>query len=100
MYSESDIDAAVTAGAISPDSAAAFRRYVADAHAAPAVDEEHFRLVTGFNDIFVSIAIVLLLVALGQIGVRLTPALGRPVRRSGGVGPCRIFHRATPDGAP
>ena len=45
-------------------------------HAAPAVDEEHFRLLTGFNDIFVSIAVVLLLVALGQIGISITPALG------------------------
>ena len=76
MYSESDIDAAVTAGALSPESAAAFRRHVAGAHAAPAVDEEHFRLLTGFNDIFVSIAVVLLLVALGQIGMKITYALG------------------------
>lgn len=75
MYSESDIDGAVTAGAISPDAAAAFRAHVAAVHAAPAVDEEHFRLLTGFNDIFVSIAIVLLLVAVGQIGL----AIGRPV---------------------
>ena len=76
MYSESDIDGAVAAGAISPDAAAALRRHVASAHAAPAVDEEHFRLLTGFNDIFVSIAIVLLLAALGQIGFRVTHALG------------------------
>lgn len=68
MYSESDIDAAVTAGAITPAAAAALRAHVAARHAAPAVDEEHFRLLTGFNDIFVSIALVLLFVALGQIG--------------------------------
>ena len=68
MYSESDIDGAVAAGAISADAAAALRAHIAAAHAAPAVDEEHFRLLTGFNDIFVSIAIVLLLVAVGQIG--------------------------------
>ncbi len=66
MYSESDIDGAVAAGAISPDAAAALRRHVATVHAAPAVDEEHFRLLTGFNDIFVSIALALLLAALGQ----------------------------------
>ncbi len=76
MYSESDIDGAVTAGAITPDAAEALRRYVAGSHATPAVDEEHFRLLTGFNDIFVSIAIVLLLVAVGQIGMSVTHALG------------------------
>ena len=73
MYSESDIDGAVAAGVLSPQAADAFRRHVATAHAAPAVDEEHFRLLTGFNDIFVSIAIALLLVAVGQIGARLAP---------------------------
>ena len=76
MYSESDIDGAVQAGALTPEAAAAFRRHVAGAHAAPAVDEEHFRLLTGFNDIFVSIAIVLLFVALGQIGAKITAAFG------------------------
>ncbi|EZP51775.1 hypothetical protein [Sphingomonas sp. RIT328] len=68
MYSESDIDGAVGAGAITPQAAAALRDYVAARQASPAVDEEHFRLLTGFNDIFVTIALVLLLVALGQIG--------------------------------
>ncbi|WP_454280739.1 hypothetical protein [Sphingomonas sp. Marseille-Q8236] len=76
MYSESDIDGAVAAGAISPDAAAALRRHVATVHAAPTVDEEHFRLLTGFNDIFVSIAIALLLAALGQIGFRISHGLG------------------------
>lgn len=76
MYSESDIDGAVAAGAITPDAANALRRYVAGSHATPAVDEEHFRLLTGFNDIFVSIAIVLLLVAVGQIGMSITQAMG------------------------
>jgi len=76
MYSESDIDGAVTAGAITPDAAAALRAHVAAIHATPAVDEEHFRLLTGFNDIFVSIALVLLLVAVGQIGLQLHQAAG------------------------
>ena len=76
MYSESDIDGAVAAGAISADAAAALRTHIAATHAAPAVDEEHFRLLTGFNDIFVSIAIVLLLVAVGQIGMALARPLG------------------------
>jgi hypothetical protein len=76
MYSDDDLDSAVAAGAITPAAAAALRDHVAARDAAPAVDEEHFRLVTGFNDIFVSIAIVLLLVALGQIGSRLLSGMG------------------------
>ncbi len=53
MYSESELEGAVAAGALSPEAAAALRDYVAGSRASPAVDEEHFRLITGFNDIFV-----------------------------------------------
>ena len=76
MYSDGDLDSAVSAGAISPAAAAALRQHVATRQAAPTVDEEHFRLITGFNDIFVSIAVVLLMVALGQIGGKLMAGLG------------------------
>ncbi len=68
MYSESDLEAAVAAGAITAQAADALRNHVAEARATPAVDEEHFRLLTGFNDIFVSIAAVILLLATGWIG--------------------------------
>jgi hypothetical protein len=67
MYSESDIDAAVAAGALSADAASALREFVARTRATPAADEEQFRLLTGFNDIFVSIAIVLLLAAVNRL---------------------------------
>lgn len=76
MYSESDLDQAVAAGALSAEAAAAFRRHVAFGRQAPAVDEEQFRLLTGFNDIFVSIAVVLILAAVEQIGQRLSSPLG------------------------
>jgi hypothetical protein len=76
MYSESDLETAVASGVLTPEAAAAFRNHVATAKATPAVDEESFRLLTGFNDIFVSIAIALLLTALAWIGQDLTPALG------------------------
>jgi MFS family permease len=71
MYSESDIEAAVASGALTPEAAAALRQSVAAGRSAPAVDEESFRLITGFNDIFVSIASILLLVAVGWIGANL-----------------------------
>ncbi|MEO9131074.1 MAG: hypothetical protein ABI240_07690 [Sphingomonas sp.] len=77
MYSESDIDGAVAAGAITAQAAAALRNHIAVSHSAPAVDEEHFRLLSGFNDIFVSIAVGLVLVAVAWIGESVkTPLAG------------------------
>ncbi len=76
MYSESDIEGAVAAGVLTRDQAAAFRNFTASGRSAPAVDEEHFRLLTGFNDIFVAIALCLSLAAIAQIGNAITPALG------------------------
>ena len=92
MYSETDIEAAIASGAISPQAAAALRASVASSRATPLVDEESFRLITGFNDIFVTIAAVLLLVAVGWIGASLVPAprdaeqLGLHMGGSVGVG--------------
>ncbi|WP_374314667.1 hypothetical protein [Dongia sp.] len=76
MYSESDIESAVAAGAITAEAAAALRDHVARNRSTVLVDEESFRLLTGFNDIFVVIAISLLLVALAWIGTGIHPALG------------------------
>ena len=73
MYSESDLEAAVAAGVLSPQQAASFRDYVSTSRHMPAVDEEHFRLLTGFNDIFVAIAAVILLVAVSWIGHYIPP---------------------------
>jgi hypothetical protein len=42
----------------------------------PAVDEESFRLLTGFNDIFVAIAIALLLTSIGWLGGWVKTGLG------------------------
>ncbi|MBL9070090.1 MAG: hypothetical protein JNM03_08880 [Sphingopyxis sp.] len=75
MYSESDLQAAVDAKVLTPEAATAFRSHVASVRSAPAADEESFRLITGFNDIFVSIAAVILLVAVGWIGESIHPAL-------------------------
>lgn len=75
MYSDEDLDAAVAAGALSAESAAAFRAHVGQLRATPAVDEEHFRLVSSFNDIFVAIAGTLVLVAVGWIAETLSQGL-------------------------
>ena len=76
MYSESDVEAAVAAGVLSPDQAASFRDFVAAGRPMPAADEEHFRLLTGFNDIFVGIAALILLFAVAWIGQYIPPRIG------------------------
>ncbi|MBU1463723.1 MAG: hypothetical protein KJ551_09420, partial [Alphaproteobacteria bacterium] len=68
MYSESDLQDAVAAGVIPAQSAQALRDHVARLRSSPVVDEESFRLLTGFNDIFVAIAGIILLVAVGWLG--------------------------------
>lgn len=75
MYSEADLQSAVSAGAISRDAADALRQHARGLRAAPVADEEHFRLITGFNDIFVTIAAVMLLVALAGIGDAVAPGV-------------------------
>ena len=78
MYSESDIETAIATGALTPQAAAALRDSVAASRSTSLVDEESFRLLTGFNDIFVSIATILLLVAVGWIGSDLGAILAPP----------------------
>jgi uncharacterized membrane protein YfcA len=83
MYTQHDLDDAVAAGAISAESAAALRSFTDRQRSAPAVDEEQFRLITGFNDIFVSIAAVILLVAVGWIGQWVGQSLGTTIDSDG-----------------
>ncbi|MCW3796754.1 hypothetical protein OMW55_02895 [Sphingomonas sp. BN140010] len=83
MYSQTDIDEAVAAGAISADSATALRAHIDRQRTLPAVDEEQFRLITGFNDIFVSIAAAILLFAVGWIGQSIGQAANLTVEGNG-----------------
>jgi hypothetical protein len=83
MYSQNDLDEAVAAGALSADSANALRAFVDQQRATPAVDEEQFRLITGFNDIFVSIAAAILLFAVGFIGQTIGRATGTTLELDG-----------------
>lgn len=73
MYSEDDLRAAVSAGAITVADADGIRLHVASLRNAPAADEETFRLVSGFNDIFVSIAAALALFGIGTLVGRISP---------------------------
>jgi uncharacterized membrane protein YfcA len=87
MYSQNDLDEAVASGAISAEAANALRSFVDSQRASPAVDEENFRLITGFNDIFVSIASAILLVAVGWIGQSIGASLGLTINGDSETGP-------------
>jgi len=76
MYSDDDLEAAVASGALTPEAVARFREFTAQRQSTSLVDEESVRLITGFNDIFVSIAAALLLTGLGWLGSRTAGALG------------------------
>ena len=68
MYSEDDINSAVAAGALSAEAATSFRAHMTKVRELPRGSEEDFRLINSFNDIFVAIGVVILLVAVGAIG--------------------------------
>ena len=74
MYSEEDINSAVAAGALSAEAATAFRAHMTQVRDMPRGDEENFRLVTSFNDIFVTIGVVIMLLAAGAIGEAVLPS--------------------------
>jgi hypothetical protein len=68
MYSQQELDDAVAAGVIKAADADALRAHIERQRATAIPDEEQFRLITGFNDIFVAIAAAILLFAVGFIG--------------------------------
>ncbi len=77
MIEDRDLDAAVAAGvldAATRERLVSFSRDYRRGVSGP--DEEQFRLLTGFNDIFVTIAVGLLLFAVGALAGQAAPALG------------------------
>ena len=87
MYSQQELDDAVAAGVISAKDADALRAHVEQQRHSAIPDEEQFRLLTGFNDIFVSIAAAILLFAVGWIGQSIGQATGLYVSDNGEPGP-------------
>lgn len=61
MYTDEDLNFAVKKGVFSAESVEEFRAILTEQKNSPFVDEENFRLISGFNDIFVVIACMLLL---------------------------------------
>ena len=76
MYSQDDIDRAVADGALTQEAAASLRAYTSQRKATSLVDEEHFHLLSGFNDIFVTIAVLLVLFSCAWIGKEVHDSLG------------------------
>jgi len=76
MYSQQELDEAVASGAIDAGAAASLRNFIDQRRDSSAIDEENFRLVTSFNDIFVSIASAILLFSVGWIGQSIGAAIG------------------------
>lgn len=76
MYSQQELDDAVASGVITGDAANALRTYVERQRSTAIPDEEQFRLLTGFNDIFVAIAAAILLFAVGWIGQSIGQSTG------------------------
>ncbi len=87
MYSNQDLNEAVAAGALDATAAASLRNFLDGDRSAPAVDEEQFRLITSFNDIFVTIASLILLFAIAWIAQALGNAIGLVVSENGRAGP-------------
>jgi cytochrome bd-type quinol oxidase subunit 2 len=83
MYSQNELDEAVAAGAITAEAATALRAYIERQDSSSTVDEEQFRLLTGFNDIFVSIAAAILLFAVAWIGHQIGQGLGLAIDGDG-----------------
>jgi hypothetical protein len=92
-YSDDDLDAAVAAGVLTAEAAAGFRALAERRRTAPIADDEQFRLLTGFNDIFVAIAIALVLVALGWLGFQAAAWLGAALVAVASWGLAEFFTR-------
>lgn len=76
MYTDEDLSAAVKVGIFEENSVVEFRKYISESSNTVSADEENFRLISGFNDIFVSIASLLLLFSAGWLGTQLAEPLG------------------------
>jgi hypothetical protein len=76
MYTDEDLYAAVKDGVLDEAAVERFRNFVSGRAHTRLVDEENFRLISGFNDIFVSIAAFILLASAGWVFGLQSPALG------------------------
>jgi hypothetical protein len=95
MYSQHELDEAVAAGVISAAAADALRAHIEQQRSIAIQDEEQFRLITGFNDIFVSVAAAILLFAVGWIGQSIGQSTGLAIEGDGPSFLAPLFVAAT-----
>jgi hypothetical protein len=95
MYSQQELDDAVASGVITAEAANALRAHVERQRSTAIPDEEQFRLITGFNDIFVSIAAAILLFAVGWIGQSIGQSTGLTLDERGPTFLAPLFVAAT-----
>jgi len=76
MYSDEDLSQAVKAGIFEASAVEEFRDSISSQTDTNLVDEENFRLISGFNDIFVSISAYLLIMSAGWLSWNISPVLG------------------------
>lgn len=93
MYNDEDLASAIEAGVFSDETVAAFRQHVDELRQSSAVDDEHFRFITGFNDIFVVIACALLLVSVNWIGATVALWVGAFLQAASAWGLAEYFAR-------
>ena len=79
MYTNEDLKNAVNEGIFTQKDVEKFRTYISQSHHSPSVDEENFRLISGFNDIFVVIASLLLLLSASWVTYDIHPLLSAAV---------------------
>jgi hypothetical protein len=63
VYTEEDLNLAVDKGIFTKASVEEFRRFISLSRSSPSADEENFKLIGGFNDIFVVLACSLFLLS-------------------------------------
>jgi hypothetical protein len=68
MYSQSDIEDAVAGGAVTAEQAASLRNFVATRNGAPVADEEYVRWSLGFNDLYIYVSSIFLMIGLAWVG--------------------------------
>ena len=79
MYTDDDLEQAVDKEIFSRTAVTQFRDFISQRDHTHAADEEDFRLITSFNDIFVVIACLLLLLSAGWVLQGISPALSAAV---------------------
>lgn len=76
MYTDEDLYSAVNEGIFRKEDVDEFRLHVAKEANTNIVDEENFKLISGFNDIFVCIAAFVLLISAGWLTAQISPVFG------------------------